>query len=115
MYHARNDFMHGNQIDENRLIVAPGKRPLHLYTALLYRMALTAFLELKPPVIVPKEGETDYDAHWRLSHEYGKYQSDIESAIATVMFTDEEYRDMRQGKIDQARIRSRHKPVETNG
>lgn len=115
MYHARNDFMHGNQIDENRLIVAPGKRPLHIYTALLYRMALTAFLDVKPPVIVKKEDETVYDAHWRLRHVFGKYQSDIEAAIATVMFTQEEYRDMKQGKIDQARIRSRHKPVETNG
>jgi hypothetical protein len=39
MNHARNDFIHGNPIDPMRLIVAPGKRPLHLYTAPLYRMA----------------------------------------------------------------------------
>lgn len=114
MYHARNDFMHGNPIDPMRLIVAPGKRPLHLYTALLYRMALTSFLDLKPPSTVKREGETDYDAHWRQMHEFGKYQRDIEAAIATVMFTQEEYRAMKQGKIDQARIRSRHKPIEAN-
>ena len=111
MNHARNDFIHGNPIDPMRLIVAPGKRPLHLYTALLYRMALTAFLDLKPPPIVKKEEETDYDAHWRHMHDFGWYQSNIEAAIATVMFTQEEYRAMRQGKIDQARIRSRHRPV----
>ncbi|WP_426440096.1 hypothetical protein [Bradyrhizobium genosp. P] len=80
----------------------------------LYRMALTSFLGLKPPPTVKKEGETDYDAHWRHMHEFGWYQSNIEAAIATVMFTQEEYRAMRQGKVDSARARSRHKPVETN-
>jgi hypothetical protein len=111
MNHARNDFIHGNPIDSNRLIVPPGKRPLHLYTALLYRMALTAFLDLKPPPVVKKDGESDYEAHWRTLHDYGWYQSNIEAAIATVMFTQKEYRAMKQGKIDQTRIRSRHRPV----
>lgn len=111
MNHARNDFIHGNAIDPLRLIVSPGKRPLHLYTALLYRMALTAFLDLKPPPVVPSEGETEYDAHWRHMHDFGWWQSNIEAAIATVMFTQEEYRAMRQGKVNSARARSRHKPV----
>jgi hypothetical protein len=111
MNHARNDFIHGNAIDRNRLIVAPGKRPLHLYTALLYRMALTSFLDLKHSPVVKKKGQTEYDAHWRHMHEFGWFQSNIEAAIATVMFTQEEYRQMRQGKIDAARARSRHKPV----
>jgi hypothetical protein len=111
MNHARNDFLHGNPIDPMRLIVAPGKRPLHLYSALLYRMALTAFLDLKPPPQVKKDGESDYDAHWRNMHEFGWYQSNVEAAIATVIFTQDEYRAMRQGKVDQAMMRSRHKPV----
>jgi hypothetical protein len=95
MNHARNDFIHGNPIDPMRLIVAPGKRPLHHYTALLYRMAITSFLDLKPPPTVKRKGETDYDAHWRHMHDFGWYQSNIEAAIATVMFTQEEYRAMR--------------------
>jgi hypothetical protein len=111
MNHARNDFIHGNTIDPMRLIVAPGKRPLHLYTAPLYRMALTAFLDLKPPPMVKRVGETDYDAHWRHMHDFGWFQSNIEAAIATVMFTQEEYRARRQGQVDSARARSRHKPV----
>jgi hypothetical protein len=111
MNHARNDFIHGNPIDPMRLIVAPGKRPLHLYTAPLYRMALTSFLDLKPPPIVKRDGETDYDAHLRHHHPFGWFQSNIEAAIATVMFTQEEYRAMRQGKVDAARTRSRHRPV----
>ena len=115
MNHARNDFIHGNPIDPLRLIVAPGKRPLHLYTALLYRMALTSFLDLKPLPTMKQEGETDYDAHWRHMHDFGWYQSNIEAAIATVMFTREEYREMRQGKVNSARARSRHRPVTPGG
>jgi hypothetical protein len=111
MNHARNDFIHGNQIDENRLIVAPGKRPLNPYAAPLYRMALTAFLDLRPPVIEKKEGETDYDAHWRLNWEFGTFQGDIEAALSTILYTQEEYRQMRQGKIETTRARSRHRPV----
>jgi hypothetical protein len=111
MNHARNDFIHGNAIDPSRLIVAPGKRPLHLYTAPLYRMALTSFLDLKPPPVVAKEGESDYDAHWRHMHDFGWFQSNIEAAISTVLYTQDEYRQMRQGKVDAARVRSRHRPV----
>jgi hypothetical protein len=74
-------------------------------------MALTAFLDLKPPQQVKKDGESDYDAHWRHMHKFGWYQSNIEAAIATVIFTQDEYRAMRQGKVDQAMMRSRHKPV----
>jgi hypothetical protein len=111
MNHARNDFVHGNEISPSRLIVPPGKRPLHLYTAPLYRMALNSFLDLKPPPIVPRDGETEYDAHWRHMHDFGWYQSNIEAAISTVLHTQEEYRQLRQGKIDSARARSRHRPV----
>lgn len=111
MNHARNDFIHGNDISPSRLIVSPGKRPLTHYTAPLYRMALTAFLDLKPPPVVPREGESQHDAHWRHMHDFGWFQRNIEAAIATVMFTQEEYRAKRQAKVESARSRSRHKPV----
>src|SRR5208282_3002693 len=57
---ARNDFLHGNPITDSRLIVPPGKQPLHLYAAPLFRMALAAFLDLKMDMKPPKEGETEY-------------------------------------------------------
>jgi hypothetical protein len=93
LHRARNDFLHGNRIDAMRLIVAPAKRPLHTYAPLLFRMALAAFLDLKmdrrPP---PREGETDYEAYLAYRHQFGHYQSDIEAALSTIMFTVEEYR-----------------------
>lgn len=111
MNHTRNDFIHGNDISPSRLIVPPGKRPLHLYTALLYRMALTSFLDLKAPPVVAKEGESEYDAHWRHMHDFGWFQSNIEAGISTVLYTEEEYRQHRQGQVNSARARSRHRPI----
>ena len=46
LYKARNDFAHGNPVNANRLRLQSG-RYLHYYAAPLYRMALTAFLNLR--------------------------------------------------------------------
>jgi hypothetical protein len=43
----RNDALHGNLIPPGRLIVAPAKQALHMFAAPLYRMILTAYLDLK--------------------------------------------------------------------
>lgn len=94
---ARNDFFHGNAIGGSRLIVSPAKRSLHFYAPLLYRMALSSFLEVKAEKGPAKDGETDYDAHRRHMFEFGKYQRDIEAALATVLSTVEEHRAQRQG------------------
>jgi hypothetical protein len=39
IYHARNDFLHGNPIGKNRLRVKSSGRSLFQYTPMLYRMA----------------------------------------------------------------------------
>jgi hypothetical protein len=103
---ARNDYLHGNSITRNRLIVAPAKRPLSLYSAPLYRMALAAFLDIKHEAKPKRSGMSDYDAIWESEFEFGRYQGDIEIALSTMMFTEEEYRQRRQGRIGDARRRS---------
>jgi hypothetical protein len=100
---ARNDFLHGNPITNSRLIVPPGKQPLHLYAAPLFRMALTAYLDLQKNPPPAREGETDYEAFLAHSHEFGHYQSDIEAAIATILFTQDEYRAIRTGRASRSR------------
>jgi hypothetical protein len=81
--------------------VSPAKRPLHLYASLLYRMALGH-------VSTPrKEGETEYEAHWRDDFAFGRFQGDIEVALSTIMMTEEEYRDQRQARVDKVRIQWR--------
>jgi hypothetical protein len=92
----RNDTMHGNSLPPGRQIVSPGKRPINIYAAPLYRMALTAYIDLKFVRTKPKtEGTTEYDAYWEDHYEFGHFQSDIEAALSTVVLTEEEYRQQR--------------------
>jgi hypothetical protein len=102
---ARNDFLHGNTITDSRLIVEPGKRALHLYAAPLFRMALTGCLDLRMDRPPAREGETDYEAFLAYEYEFGGYQRDMEAAIATILFTQEEYRDLRAGRRSRAQVR----------
>ena len=102
---ARNDFLHGNPITDTRLIVAPAKRPLHLYASLLYRMALAAFLDLKYVPSPRKEGETEYEAYIRDDFAFGRFQGDVEVALSTIMMTEREQREEREAR--GARVRSR--------
>jgi hypothetical protein len=104
---ARNDFLHGNPITGSRLIVPPGKQALHLYAAPLFRMALTAFLDLTMDRRPPHANETDYEAFLAYEHEFGGYQRDIEAALATILFTKEEYRAVRTGRASRAHRVSR--------
>jgi hypothetical protein len=94
--HARNDYLHGNPITRSRLIVPPAKRPLHLYTSLLYRMALAAFVDLKHIPIPKQDDETEYEAYRRDEFAFGRFQGDIEVALSTIMLTEEEYRASRR-------------------
>jgi hypothetical protein len=94
--HARNDFLHGNPITPSRLIVSPSKRPLNLYTAPLYRMALSALVDLKHEIKKPRATEkTEYEAYLEDQFLFGKYQMDIEAALSTIMHTEEEYSALR--------------------
>lgn len=48
LYRARNDFLHGNPIGEDRLKFRESGRSLVGFAAPLYRMALASFLDLFP-------------------------------------------------------------------
>ncbi len=100
---ARNDFLHGNTVTNSRLIVSPGKRPLHLYAAPLFRMALTAYLDLKMERRPAREGETDYEAYLARQHVFGGFQRDIEAAISTILTTEEEHRAVRTARVQRSR------------
>ncbi|MET4625486.1 hypothetical protein ABIB83_002499 [Bradyrhizobium sp. I1.8.5] len=98
----RNDALHGNPIPPGRLIVAPAKQPLHMFAAPLYRMILTAYLDLKLAPRKPVGGQTSYE-NFRLDHfESGEYQRNIEAGLSTIMYTPEEYRARRQGDASDA-------------
>jgi hypothetical protein len=86
----RNDTLHGNPLPPGRLVVAPGKQPINLYASLLYRMMLSAILPLAHSKTEPTEDLSSYMAYRQDMFEFGKYQRDIEVALATVMESDEE-------------------------
>jgi hypothetical protein len=90
--HARNDYLHGNPIDGRRLIVAPAKRPLHYYAPLLYRTALAAFIDLQYTPFPQRDDETVYEAYLRNHSVFGRYQGDIEIALSSIMYTDDDWR-----------------------
>lgn len=82
IYHARNDFLHGNPININRLRIKISGKSLFQYSPLLYRMALAAFLPLKFTLEAPKPARAKAYAKY-----LGKYfahfseQRDIEQGI----------------------------------
>jgi hypothetical protein len=92
----RNDTLHGNPLPPGRLIVPPGKQAISMYAAPLYRMMLIAFLKLKLAPRKPVGGMTKYEAHRMDMYESGKYQRDIEVALATVLKSDEEQDEARR-------------------
>lgn len=92
LFNLRNVFVHGKPLEDERLIVAPGKRPLNLYASLIFRMALAGFLGLHPPPVVREKDETEYDALMRSQFRFRAYQREIELALSTVLLTEEEYR-----------------------
>jgi hypothetical protein len=84
IYHARNDFPHGNPIKINRLRIKISGKSLFQYAPLLYRMALAAFLPLKFTLEAPEPARVKAYANY-----LGKYfahfseQRDIEQGIRT--------------------------------
>jgi hypothetical protein len=86
IYRIRNDFLHGNPIDAKTLIVKRSKRNLFGYASLLYRMALTGFLKLPEPKIIP-------GVEWsRERYDLIANQGEIEEALLTVLVTDAQFR-----------------------
>jgi hypothetical protein len=100
--HLRNDTLHGNPIQPGRLIVAPGRRAISMYAAPLYRMMLTAYLDLKLAPRKPVTGLTSYENYRQSQFESAEYQQHIEAGLSTIMYTEEEYRLKRQGRVREA-------------
>ncbi|MGJ4994996.1 hypothetical protein ACQR0Z_11310 [Bradyrhizobium sp. HKCCYLS3077] len=98
----RNDALHGNPISQERLVVPPAKQPLHMFAAPLYRMILTAYLDLKLAPRRPIGDRTKYE-NFLLSHfESGEYQRHIEAGLSAIVFTSDEYRAKRQRRASSA-------------
>ena len=91
LYTARNNYLHGNPVTDDDLVVKDSKRLLLPYAAVLYRMALTDFLDLcfreKAP---PQADAKAFDDYEERKFGFQKYQMDMEAALATITISIEE-------------------------
>jgi len=102
IYDGRNDFLHGNPITADTLIVPQSGRHLLHYAPILYRMALTGFLKLKwdePEPILQEE----LDTYQSRKFDFGYFQGEMEAALATVLYSQEEYAALREGRAVRLR------------
>jgi hypothetical protein len=75
---ARNDFLHGNPVNEGTLKFEASQRPVVAFAAPLFRLALTAFLDLR----MPKEwGVEGYASHMGKRLTFKRAQELMEDAI----------------------------------
>jgi hypothetical protein len=75
---ARNDFLHGNPVNEETLKFEASQRPVVAFAAPLFRLALTAFLDLR----MPKEWDVKgYASHMGERLTFNRPQRLAEDAI----------------------------------
>jgi hypothetical protein len=99
LYKARNDFIHGNKITAERLTVRPSQRSLYVYTAPLYRLALTGFLNLRFDRPLPSQDDaTAFAAYINDRMDFRSPQANIEAATSTILYAEEQYRARARGE-----------------
>jgi hypothetical protein len=100
IYRIRNDFLHGNPVDQSSLIVKRSRRNLFSYAGILYRMALSGFLDLQPSLSDPSQWSRErFDFH--------SNQGDMEEALLSVLVSPETFRAERAGRLSRVRMVAR--------
>ena len=84
IHKARNDFLHGNAVADNTLLIPDSGRFLLHYAPVLYRMALTARLGLKWTEESPTD-PTEKRAYDERYFDFRYFQGDMEAALATAI------------------------------
>jgi hypothetical protein len=86
--HARHDYLHGNPIRNDRLVVKSSGRNLFSFTHSLYRLLLTGFLGIDyyGPFKPREPGVSPYtDVQGILNFRFDKRQGDYERALTKVL------------------------------
>lgn len=82
IHSCRNDFMHGNKVDEASLKLACSRRPILSYAPILYRLALTAFLNMQFDQPAPVDASGEAFANWHAERwEFYRPQKNLEEAV----------------------------------
>lgn len=107
IHDGRNDFLHGNPIAADTLVVPQSDRHLLHYAPILYRMALTGFLKLKWDEPEPTCQE-ELDTYQSRKFDFGYFQGEMEAALATVLYSKEEHAAFREGRSVRLRPALKH-------
>ena len=86
MNHARNDYLHGNELAEDRLIIKPSGRNLFQFAPSLYRLLVTGFLGIdfygpRRPQGMSQHG----DIQGIMNSRFENGQGDHERAISRIL------------------------------
>lgn len=84
LYDARNKFLHGEPVTRETLRVSPCNKPALHFAAPLFRLALTAYLNLTPSEAVPDSIDSPVYARF-ISDRIGFYKSQREAEDAMLM------------------------------
>lgn len=86
LYECRNDFLHGNPVERDDLILEIPQRTILEYAAPLYRLALTSFLPLAFDPPMPSSEDTEAFGSYIAEHmEFTTPQKNAEEALLTAL------------------------------
>ncbi len=85
IYGLRNDFMHGNEVGSEDLVVGTDRRQLIDYAACLYRLLLSGKLAIKFPPPPGGNDSTKLGKYISDRMEFNEYQKSCEKALETFL------------------------------
>jgi hypothetical protein len=81
LYRVRNHFLHGNPVTAQTLMLDKCPKHVHLFAASLFRLALTAFLDVYPPKMVADAASEDIGRRAAEGIPYRQHQNLAERVI----------------------------------
>lgn len=103
LHESRNDFLHGNPVERDNLVLPTPQRSIFEYAAPLYRIALTAFLPLTYGAPMPSADDAEAFGAYIADHmTYMDPQKDAEEALLTAMRSPED-REPRRSRVMRPR------------
>ena len=108
MYSCRNDFLHGNPVENSDLMIRNSGRPINSIAPALYRLGLASFLRLSWNEQLPPPDDAEALAeYWGRQSEFATPQRDMEKALRLSRVSHEEQHRKRQAFIEEQRRRRR--------
>lgn len=96
LHETRNDFLHGNPVERDNLVLTTSRRSIFEYAAPLYRIALTAFLPLSYGTPMPSTNDDEALGAYIADHmSYTDPQRNAEEALLTSTQSPDDHRSHR--------------------